>query len=255
VGGLAYVLVLAIGPTAGWSMGVAELARAVGVGVGGLVAMVVAVVVGVWAGAISTIGQDAHRQSSFTWWVVNRLLFFAAITSIQGFVPFFLMYALHITREAAADLTGSLMMVVGLFTLVTALPGGWLSDRFGHKRLVGASGLIAAAGTLVLLGSTWNPSMTQIYFAGIILGLAAGLFTATNWALGTALAPPHEAGLYLGVSNLAGAGAGMIGAGMGGPMADFLNGYQPGLGYFAIFGCYGVLFVLSTVSLKWVKKG
>jgi hypothetical protein len=26
-------------------------------------------------------------HSSFTWWVVNRLLFLAAITSIQGFAP------------------------------------------------------------------------------------------------------------------------------------------------------------------------
>jgi hypothetical protein len=38
-------------------------------------------------------------------------------------------------------------------------------------------------------------------------------------------------------------------------MADYLNGFRPGLGYFAIFGCYGLLFVLSTVSLLGVRGG
>jgi hypothetical protein len=45
----------------------------------------------------------------------------------------------------------------------------------------------------------------------------------------------------------------MIGAGIGGPVADYLNNYQPGLGYFAIFAGYGLLFLLSTLTLRWVK--
>lgn len=248
----------AIGGLAGliaWPIAGIKTAQAIGVSVGGLIAMAVAVVAGVWAGARTTLGEDARRHASFTWWVVNRLLFFAAITSIQVFAPYFLMYAFNITREAAASMTGNLMMVVGVFTLISALPGGWLSDRFGHKRLVGTSGVLAAAGAFVLLGSIWAPRLWLIYIAGCILGLAAGLFTTTNWALGTSLVPAAEAGRYLGISNLAGAGAGMIGAGIGGPMADFLNNSLPGLGYFVIFACYGILFVLSTVSLKGVVRG
>jgi MFS family permease len=70
-----------------------------------------------------------------------------------------------------------------------------------------------------------------------------------NWALGTDLVPPQEAGRYLGISNLAGAGAGIVGAGIGGFVADLLNMYKPGLGYFAIFACYAVLFLLSTLAL------
>jgi len=245
VGGLAGLIA--------WPLAGSRIAQAVGVGVGGLVAMAVAVVVGVWGGALTTLGRDARQQASFTWWVVNRLLFLAAITSIQGFAPYFLMYAFNMTREAAADLTGSLMMVVGIFTMLTALPGGWLADRLGHKLLVGASGLVAAVGAFMLLGTIWVPNLSLIYIAGCILGLATGLFTTTNWALGTNLVPRAEAGRYLGISNLAGAGAGMIGAGIGGPLADFLNGYRPGLGYFAIFACYGILFILSTLLLVQVS--
>jgi len=97
------------------------------------------------------------------------------------------------------------------------------------------------------------PSIPLTYVAGCIIGMGAGLFATTNWALGTELAPREEAGRYLGVSNLAGAGAGVVGAGIGGPMADLLNNYRSGLGHFAIFACYGVLFVLSTVSLLRVR--
>ncbi len=237
-----------------WPAAGAITARAIGLGVGGLVAMAVAVVVGVWAGAAATLGRkDAREHAPFTWWVVNRLLFLAAATSIQGFAPYFFMYAFQMTREAATDLNANLMMAVGVCTLLSALPGGWLADRIGHKFLVGISGLVAALAAFLLLATIWAPSLTLIYVAGITLGLAAGLFMTTNWAMGTQLVPRAESGRYLGISNLAGAGAGMIGAGIGGPLADTLNRVTPGLGYAAIFACYGVLFVLSTVSLRWVK--
>jgi len=75
-----------------------------------------------------------------------------------------------------------------------------------------------------------------------------------NWAMGTSLVPTTEAGRFLGISNLAGAGAGMIGAGIGGPVADYLNLTTPGLGYFAIFAAYAVLFALSVVSLRFIRS-
>jgi MFS family permease len=208
----------------------------------------------VWGGALATLGQDARRQPSFTWWVVNRLLFLAAVTSIQGFAAYFMMYAFSLTREAAAAMTGNVMMAVGVCTLVAALPAGWLADRFGHRNLVGAGGLVALAGTGVLLATLAFPNMPLLYVAGCIIGLGTGLFMTSNWALGTGLVPRDQAGRYLGISNLAGAGAGMIGAGIGGLMADALNEYQPGLGYFAIFGCYAVLFLLSTLSLRMLRE-
>jgi len=67
------------------------------------------------------------------------------------------------------------------------------------------------------------------------------------------LVPPAEAGKYLGISNLAGAGAGIVGAGIGGPMADFFNNLQPGLGYLVIFAVYAGLFLISIAALVKVK--
>jgi len=206
----------------------------------------------VWGGALATLGKDARMHGSFTWWVINRLLFLAAATSIQGFAPYFLMSAFGVSREKGIDMTAGLMMVVGMFTLFTALPGGWLADRVGSRGLVYGSGLIATVGTLVLLITTFVPNLPLMYVAGTIIGIGAGLFMTANWALGTELAPKEEAGRYLGISNLAGAGAGMIGAGIGGPVADLINRSSPGAGYFAIFASYGILFLLSSLSLSKV---
>ena len=46
----------------------------------------------------------------------------------------------------------------------------------------------------------------------------------------------------------------MVGRMIGGPVIDAINAITPGLGYFAIFASYGVLFLLSTLTLGRVNK-
>ncbi len=164
------------------------------------------------------------------------------------------MYAFNISDKAASDLTGTLTAIIGVFIVVTALASGWLADKIGRKALVGWSGVIAAVGSVLLLSTIWLPNLAMLYVAGTIIGLSTGLFMTANWALGTDLVPEAEAGRYLGISNLAGAGSGIIGAGIGGVIADQLNSFKPGLGYFAIFASYAVLFALSSLTLLGVKK-
>ena len=218
------------------------------VGLVGLIGMAGAIFVGVWAGAWVGIGAEARQQRSFIWWVINRLLFLAAVGSIQGFALYYLRDFLDIPN--AASMTTILLGVVALFLLPAALAGGFLADRFGRKRLVALAGLIAAAGTGLLLLARGVP---LVLASGCVIGLATGLFMAVNWALGTDLAPAAQAGKYLGISNLAGAGAGIVGAGIGGPLADSFNALQPGLGYLVIFAIYGGLFLLSVAALGRVQ--
>jgi MFS family permease len=219
-----------------------------GVGLAGPVAMAGAIVLGVWWSARVGIGEGAQKYPSFTWWVINRLLYLASVGSIQGFAQYFLQDVVGVENAPVA--TGALLRVVGIFTLVSALASGWLSDRLGRKALVALSGVTAALGTSLLFVAQ---GMIVVILSGIIIGLSAGVFLTVNWALGTELVPASEAGLYLGVSNLAGAGAGVVGAGIGGPLADFFNAYQRGLGYLVIFAIYGALFLLSSVTLIRVR--
>ena len=218
-------------------------------GLAGLAAMAGAIFAGVYLGAWVGIGERAREQRPFIWWVINRLLFLAAVGSIQGFAQFYLADVLKVTNPATA--TTILLAVVALFLLPSALGGGRLADRYGRRRLVGAAGLGAFAGTLLLLSAR---SFPLVVVSGCIIGLATGVFMATSWALGTELAPPREAGRYLGISNLAGAGAGIVGAGIGGPMADFFNRLNPGLGYLVIFAIYAALFLLSATTLRFIPE-
>jgi MFS family permease len=142
------------------------------------------------------------------------------------------------------------MMVVGMFTLLATLPSGYLADRIGRRQLVAAAGLGAALGTILLILS---PNVTGVLIGGCIIGVATGIFFTTSWALGTDLVPSEEAGRYLGISNLAGAGAGIVGAGLGGPLADFFNRRVDSLGYLVVFGIYGACFLISAVVLLWVR--
>jgi MFS family permease len=218
------------------------------IGLAGLAAMAGAIFIGVYYGAQVGIGPDAKAHKSFIWWVVNRLLFLAAVGSIQGFTLYFLRDVLGMAN--AATMTTALLAVVAAFLLPAALVGGYLSDRIGRVRLVGLAGVIGTVGACSLLVARTFPS---VLLSGGIIGLGTGLFMATNWALGTDLAPGKEAGRYLGISNLAGAGAGIVGAGIGGPLADAINALQPGLGYTVIFAIYAALFGLSVVALRGVR--
>jgi MFS family permease len=217
------------------------------IGAAGLAAMAGAIFIGVYYGAQIGIGPEAKAHKSFIWWVINRLLFLAAVGSVQGFAQFYMKDVLGIPN--AATMTTVLLAVVAVFLLPAALGGGYLADRYGRKRLVGLGGLIAAAGTFVLLFARGVPLLLA---GGSVVGLGTGLFMATNWALGTDLAPKKEAGLYLGISNLAGAGAGIVGAGIGGPLADSFNALRPGLGYTVIYAIYAALFLLSVLALRRV---
>lgn len=217
------------------------------IGLAGFVGMAGAILIGVYFGAWVGIGKEAREHKSFIWWVVNRLLFLAAVGSIQGFAFFYMQD--YLSAENPGTMTTILLAFVGVFLIPSALGGGYLADRVGRKRLVLYAGLIAVAGNIVLLFAS---SFPLVIVSGCILGLGTGLFWTSNWALGTDLVPKSEAGRYLGISNLAGAGAGIVGTGIGGPIADFFNGIRTGLGYLVIFSLYAFLFLLSVVALSKV---
>jgi Na+/melibiose symporter-like transporter len=59
--------------------GVAPAAQVGLLGIIGLAGMAGAIFIGVYGGASVGIGSEARQQKSFIWWVINRLLFLAAI--------------------------------------------------------------------------------------------------------------------------------------------------------------------------------
>ena len=101
------------------------------IGAAGLVGMAGAILIGVYMGAWVGIGRKAREQRPFVWWVINRLLFLAAVGSIQGFAQYFMSDVLQIPN--AATMTTALLGVVALFLIPSALIGGNLADRIGRQ--------------------------------------------------------------------------------------------------------------------------
>ena len=99
---------------------------------------------------------------------------------------------------------------------------------------------------------TFAASYRDVLLYGSLIGLSMGIFISTNWALATDLAPPEEAGRYLGLSNLATAGGGAA-ARLVGPGIDLFNARKPGLGYSVLFLTCAAYFALGTVLLLKVK--
>lgn len=223
------------------------------IGLVGIAAMVLTIGVGVWLSIRISLGENAKSNPSYTWWVINRLAFLVGVTNIASFAVFFLQSRLGLEREQAAGPASQLIMVVGVFILLLAVPSGWLADRFGHKSLVIISGFCGALGAFLLISA---PNLAWIYAGAILIGSAAGTFYTSNWALGSTLVPKNEAGRYLGISNLAGAGAGAVGAYIGGPLADYVTRYapdEPGLGYVLLFSIYGILLLASAMIAFKIK--
>ena len=89
------------------------------VGIVGLFGMAGSIFIGVYFGAWVGIGQEAREHKYFIWWVINRLLFLAAIGSIQGFAQFYLTDVIQIPN--AATQTTFLLGAVALFLLPSGL--------------------------------------------------------------------------------------------------------------------------------------
>ena len=214
--------------------------------------MLLTVVLGVWLCIRIGVGSGANK--SFTAWVISRLAFMVGVVNLSSFAVYFLQARLGLVKEEAARPAANMLLFVGVAVLIFALAGGWLADRFPRRTLVAVAGGVAALGTLVAILSQ---TLTPIYIGSAFIGAATGLFYTANWALGTQLIPKAEAGRFLGISNLAGAGAGAVGAYIGGPVADYFTVHfpqAPGMGYVLLFAIYGALFFVSIAALKWVAE-
>jgi MFS family permease len=183
------------------------------------------------------------RQNRAYWWLIGqRFTFLLGVYGIQAFAQYYLQDVLRVPDPPKQ--TGDLLAALTVALVVLALTGGWLTDRFGAKRILYISGALAAVG-YILLRLAQTPLMLIIY--GSVIGAGIGLFLTASWALANKLAPPEEAGKYLGLTNLATAGAGAL-ARLEGPLVDAFNAAAPGkwFGYTGLF-VFGALCALASM--------
>jgi MFS family permease len=185
----------------------------------------------------------------YSWLIGSRFFFLLGIYDIQVFAQYYIRDV--IPTDNPIKLTGDLLASITLALIACALAGGWIGDRIGHKRVQYLASAIGTLGCLLLLMA--RDAHTLLIYGGIT-GVGIGLFITANWALLSRLAPLAQAGVFLGLTNLATAGSGAIGRLMG-PLIDWLNNANPGAydGYTAMFIFGAVCTAMSAVLLIKVK--
>jgi MFS family permease len=209
----------------------------------GVTAMTIAVVAGVFASLYIHLGASASQNRPFTWLVINRLAALVAINNIGVFLLYFVQEKFNLPGKQAAGLAGTLPLVLGVCVILFGLLAGWLSDQVDRRLLTVSSGLIGALGVAVMVLGQTQPLM---YVAAGLIGMAYAIFSVASWALGTDIIPKERSGEFLGLQNIAGAGAGAIGAYIGGAIAD-------ASGYVLLMSMFGVMFLFSSVAAVFVR--
>ncbi len=192
---------------------------------------------------------DAKVNRDYIWLITSRFVFLLGIYGVQTFAQYYIQDVMQAANAVKA--TGDLMAVLAVMLVVCAVLAGWLTDKFGSRRMIIAASVLSAAGCFLLLRAQDLESLTM--FAGV-LGAGIGLYLTSSWALASRLASGKEAGRFLGLTNLATAGASAFSKLLGIPI-DLANNALPGkfLGYSGLFlmGAIGALAsILLLVKVK-----
>jgi MFS family permease len=202
----------------------------------------------------------------------SRLLILMGVVGLETYAQFFFKDVFYpgggtaLTNHANGATT-DLLAIIALLAIAACYPAGRVSDRWGRKPMVVVCGILGAIGALGLVfahypllpGAMTAPiasllhiprGLAQALWFGAPIGLGVGCFLTVDWAFMIDLIPAAEFGRFLGFSNIATAGAGIIARFIAGPILDHFNagGHILGElgGYPVVFGMFVVYFVVGT---------
>ena len=202
-----------------------------------------------WGSLLDTFRINFDRNSAYWWLIAERLLFLLGIYGMQAFAQYYLQDVLRVPDPPKQ--TGDLLAALTVTMVLLILVSGWLIDKYGAKNILAIGTLISTGGMLLMLLAV---DMRGLIIFGSVLGAGLGLFLTSNWALANSLAPQEEAGKYLGLTNLATAGAAALSR-LEGPVLDGLNAAWPGawIGYRGLFIFGAACMLLSLLLLRKIN--
>ncbi len=186
-------------------------------------------------------------QRSFVWFLASRLLFFMAMSLIQRFALYFVEDVIGAEDPAAAVFNFTILGVIGM--LLTVYLAGRLSDRVGRKPIAILAAVIGASGILIII---IYQGYASLMVAAGFLGVATGAFSSVNWALAVDLVAKGQEARYLGLANMATAGAGAL-AGLFGPLIDHFEAVEVALGYRVMLIICLAFFLLGGLLILKIK--
>jgi MFS family permease len=191
-------------------------------------------------------------SGDFGWATFTRFLNTSAFYTT---LPF-LLFAFRDLQKVPdpASFTATFELLVTAVAIPFAIACGWLSDRYGRKRFVYASGGISSVVLLVfLLGPVVTPNVMLLL--GAVYGVGYGCYIAVDWALALDTLPDRanpakDMGLFHVADALPRVGIPLF----AGFVLYLFNQVQPLLGYRAIFLLAVILYIFSTVFVSRIRS-
>jgi MFS family permease len=214
--------------------------------------------------AVATTFSRPLRYPSFLWLMASRLLILMGLVGVQSFVYFYFRNVFfHNDRTDTITASYTLLGLVIVAAFLVSWPAARASDRFGRRPFILIGGLMGAAGVLILVFSHYQlvpaqlleplahmlkvpPLAAQATLVGVLIGIGYGVFFSVDWAFIQDVIPTEEAGLFMGFSNIATAGSGVIARFIGGFLLDPFNRGPHILG---LPGGFPVIFVVFSASM------
>jgi Na+/melibiose symporter-like transporter len=201
-------------------------------------------------GILRLFDFNPRRDPDFAWVLVTRLVMMMGIYTIQTFLEYYMRDAVGATHPEQA--TTNFIILVSLTSLVSAFAAGWLSDRFGRKRLVYISGFMMA---LVGMVFVITHSFTLVVAAGALFGLGYGAYQSVDWALVADVLPSEKSfARDMGVWNISLSLPQVIAPVLGGPIIDsFTRAGHPVQGFQVLFTMAIIYCVLGTITVRFIR--
>jgi MFS family permease len=207
--------------------------------------------------AKSAWGTDILAERDFVWVMISRLLVLTGLVTLQAFAVFYLENAHGLEPDAAQGAAIPVLVTLLVSALIAAIPGARISSRIGRKPVLYVAIALGATGGLLLAVA---PAYWVVVAAAVPIGICSGVFLGVDWALMTDIIPKAESGRYMGISNIAVAGAGPIGAAVGGlitfAVALFIadRTVAADLGFRVLFVVMALELVLGGIALRRVRE-
>ncbi len=223
-----------------------------------LVLMLILLIVTVWAARLFDFRPQ--RDPDFAWVVGTRLLMMLGINTVQAFLQYYFHDVLG--RQDQELQAGYFVTVVTLAGALTTFFGGWLSTRYGRKRMVYLSGglmtavavLFIAVNFLVVSGTlSQNAGLFIALGAGAIFGLGYGAYLSVDWALVADVLPSAERyARDMGVWNIALTIPQVIAFVIGSIVLSLA--ISPAFRYTLLFVTFIAYCLAGTVTVRYIKK-
>ena len=203
--------------------------------------------------ALGAWGTDLLAQRDYVWLLISRLFVLTALVSLQAFAVFFLENAHGMAPNEAQTAQFPLIVTVAVAALLSAVPGGWISSRIGRKPVLFVAIGLGVIGAVILAVA---PEYWMVVAAAVPIGICSGVFLGVDWALMTDIIPKAESGRYMGISNIAVAGAGPIASTVGGVLVFIASAaaFGPELAYRSIFVLMAIELLIGAWALRRVTE-